>query len=64
MPAQKNFEAVKEGAKAAILEAMSGITHMPGTDIFHTIKEGVKEATLQWLNDNKTEIIQAMSKNK
>lgn len=64
MQADKHFDAVREGAKEAILEAMRGITDMPGTDTFQFIKEGVKEATLQWLNDNKTEIIETMSQSK
>lgn len=64
MSGEKQFEAVKQGAKEAIVEAMRGISDMPGSDIFDSIKEGVKEAALQWLESNKKEIIESISKSK
>jgi hypothetical protein len=59
---EKVFEATREGAKDAILEAMSGITDMPGTDLFDTIREAIKEAAKEWFDSHKEEIIKAIAK--
>lgn len=55
------FEATKAGAKEAILAAMSSITCALGTDIFDTIEQAVKEATKEWFDSNKEEIIKAIA---
>lgn len=62
MSGEKQFEAMKQGTKEAIVEAMRGVSDMPGSDIFDSIKEGMKEAALQWLDTNKKEIIDSLSK--
>lgn len=64
MSEEKQLEAIKQGAKEAIMELMRGISDMPGSDIFDMIKEGMKDATLQWLERNKKEIIESISKSK
>lgn len=61
LSASKTFEAVRDGAKDAILEGMQSITDMPGTDIFETIKEAVKEVAKKWFELHTGDIIKAIS---
>ena len=62
MTEKDQLEATKQGVKEAVLQTMLGCTDTPGADIFNSIEEGVKEALLQWLDMNKKEIIESISK--
>lgn len=62
MARQQEFEAVAEGAKRAVMQAIRDATDMPGEDTFHFIKEGVKEAAREWFDANRKEVLDAISR--
>jgi hypothetical protein len=61
---EQHFEAIKEGAKEAIVWAMQQRSDMPGEDTFEMIKAGVKEAASEWFDLNKKQIINAIKETK
>lgn len=56
----KNIE-IRQGTKDAILQIIYDNTAMPARDIFDFIYKGVAVATTKWLEQNKKEIISAIS---
>ena len=58
---EPDHDAIAEGAKRAILEALRDITDTPGADVFEFIRRGVREATHEWLEENRAAIIRAIA---
>lgn len=57
----QEYNAVKEGAKEAIISILNDASDMPGQDIFHEIKDGVQETVKEWLDAHTKEIIETIA---
>ena len=61
---KQHFEAIKEGAKEAIIWAMQQRSDMPGEDTLEMIKAGLMEAASEWFELHKELITNAIKENK